>query len=120
MDPCERLLDLWKSRTAATGMTHLRSPAVHHLGIDHGDLRRFATKGKKRIHRPFAPPFNRPSLKLFNAHCDQIEQLYKLADLHIRDRAVSCLVDCDKAVVTLDKGCELNAQNVVFAIGVSE
>ena len=117
VDPCERLLDRWKSRTAITGMTHLRSPAVHHLGIDHGDLRRFATRGRKRIHRPFAPPFNRPSLKLFNAHCDQIEQAYKLTDLHIRDRAVKCLVDCDKAVVKLAGGTEMHSRNVVLAIG---
>ena len=44
-------------------------------------------------------------------------RLYKLTDLHIRDRAVKCLVDCDKAVVKLAGGTEMHSRNVVLAIG---
>ena len=34
LDPCDRLLARWRNCAAATGMTHLRSPGVHHLDLD--------------------------------------------------------------------------------------
>ena len=120
VDPGERLLARWRSHTATTGMTHLRSPSVHHLGIDHGALRYFAGKETSRTPGLFAAPFARPSLSLFNAHCDHIEETYSLADLHIRKRAVNCSLGHDKVTVQLDDGCEMATQNLVLAIGSSE
>ncbi|MBG79517.1 MAG: hypothetical protein CMJ39_02260 [Phycisphaerae bacterium] len=120
VDPGEQLLDRWRSCTATTGMTHLRSPAVHHLGIEYGSLRRFAGKQKNRMPRHFVPPFDRPSIALFNAHCDELEKNFGLAELHIKDRATKCSIDCDKAVVTLASREQLEVQNVILAIGASE
>ena len=120
VDPSDRLLDRWRTCTAATGMTHLRSPSVHHLGSDHGALQRFAGKRKRRKTGLFALPFDRPSLALFNAHCEEVEKTFGLAELHIRDRAVKCSVDCDEVQVELAEGEGLQAKNLVLAIGASE
>jgi len=120
VDPGERLLDRWRSCTSATGMTHLRSPSVHHLGLDHGALRRFARKRRSRHSGLFALPFERPSLDLFNAHCDQVERTYGLAELQIRDRAVRCTVESDRVEVRLEGGSTLEARNLVLALGSSE
>ena len=120
VDPGQRLLARWRRCTETTGMTHLRSPSVHHLGIDHGELRRFAHKGRTKPFKPFAPPFDRPSLGLFNAHCDQIENAFELTSLHVRDRALRCSIDCDRVAVQLASGRTFHTKNLVLAIGGGE
>ena len=121
VDPGDRLLGRWRTCTATTGMVHLRSPSVHHLDLDHWSLQHFAGKRKSR-RRPglFAPPYDRPALALFNAHCDQVEETFGLADLHVRDRAMTCSVDCDGVGVQLSSGRGIEAHNLVLAIGASE
>lgn len=65
------------------GMSHLRSPSAHYL--DPCSLERFAGQRKRRKRGRFAPPYQRPVLALFNAHCDQLVQTLGLATLHIQD-----------------------------------
>ena len=45
VDPADRLLDRWLTRTATTGMRHLRSPVVHHLDLEPWSLKHYAKKG---------------------------------------------------------------------------
>ena len=106
VDPGQRLLERWRTSTATTGMTHLRSPSVHHLDLNPWALQRFA--GKRQHWKPgsFAAPYDRPALALFNAHCDQVIESFALDDLHVRSRAVTCLVDCDGVRVGLSDGQE--------------
>jgi hypothetical protein len=120
VDPGDRLLSRWRSCTSAIGMTHLRSPSVHHLGLDHGGLQRFARKRRSRTSGHFALPFERPSLSLFNAHCDQVEKSFGLGELQIRNRAVRCSIDRKQVGVRLESGRELGTQNLVLALGSSE
>lgn len=120
VDPGERLLANWRSSTAAVGMTHLRSSSVHHIGLHHGSLQRFAGRQKSRKPGLFALPFERPSLSLFNAHCDHVERTFGLANLHVRNRAVQCTIHHDSVEVTLDDGRALEARNLVLAIGAGE
>ena len=120
VDPGERLLARWRSCTAATGMTHLRSSSVHHLDLDHGALQRFARKRKRRKSGLFALPFHRPSLALFNAHCEQVVKTFGLDELLIRNRAVKCSVESDMVEVRLHDGHELQSQNIVLALGSSD
>ena len=120
VDPGDRLLAHWRNSTAATGMTHLRSPSVHHLGLDHSDLQRFAGKRRSQRSGLFRLPFERPALSLFNAHCDHVETTFKLAGLHVKNRAVRCSIAEDKVTVQLDDGSELEAKHLVLAIGSSE
>ena len=120
VDPGDRLLARWQSCTEATGMSHLRSPSVHHLGIEHGALQRFAGKHKRERSGRFAPPFDRPSLTLFNAHCEQVVETFGLADLHIPNQAVSCSIDCDHVSVRMADDLKLESKNLVLAIGASD
>ena len=119
VDPAERLLERWSTVTATTGMSHLRSPVVHHLALDPWSLKRFATKGKKKS-GVFAPPHNRPRLALFNAHCTKVIDRFGLSDLHVRARAEHCLVEASGVCVELSSGIKVKARNVLLAIGSSE
>ena len=120
VDPGDELLGRWRTCTATTGMSYLRSPSVHHLDLDPFSLLRFAGKKKRRDPGLFVPPFDRPDLGLFNAHCDRVMETYGLSDLHIRDRAVECSLHHDAARVRLASGCEMATQNIVLALGAGE
>jgi len=120
VDPGVELLERWRTCSATTGMTHLRSAAVHHVDLDPWSLKRFA--GKKRHWAPglFRAPYERPALSLFNRHCERVIEDYGLAKLHVRDRALRCQVECDGVRVTLASGRELISQRLVLAIGAGD
>jgi glycine/D-amino acid oxidase-like deaminating enzyme len=126
VDPEAQLLGRWAACTAATGMTHLRSPGVHHLDIDpysllkYGAARRRRPRGLPRAERPFVPPYDRPSLALFAAHSAQVIARYALAELHLRDRVVGLRTRCDEVELALASGAALGARNVVLALGLSQ
>ena len=120
LDPANTLLARWRSCTSTTGMRYLRSPAVHHLDRDPFSLYRFASKQMRPEFRPFTPPYNRPSLAMFNAHCDGVIEEHNLRTLHLRAWALDCQIDCDGVSVTTNTGKELRAKRVVLAIGASE
>lgn len=63
-------LAIWKNRTQACGMTHLRSPQVHHLDFRGPDLRDYARETGRAD--AFIPPYHRPALDLFNDHAAHI------------------------------------------------
>ena len=120
VDPAARLLARWRTCTRTTGMTHLRSPAVHHLDADPWSLLKFAGKKNRKKLAFFAPPYDRPALSLFDAHCDRVIERYGLADLHIQERVSACDVHCERVEVRLSSGDMLSTSNVVLAIGASE
>ncbi len=120
IDPADRLLERWRACTATVGMTHLRSPAVHHLDIPSNALQRFAGGGKKRKVGRFASPYNRPSLELFNSHCDYVVERFELSRLHIKTRALVCSLDSDGVVVKGACQSDLRARHAVLAVGATE
>lgn len=120
LDPGRALLARWRAYTRTTGMTHLRSPSVHHLDLDPMSLRQFAGKRGRRKPGLFASPYNRPSLDLFNAHCDRVIEEHGLGAVHVRARVSACRVDCDGVSVTTDAGRALRATQVVLAMGTGE
>ena len=120
VDPADRLLARWRTSTATTGMTHLRSPSDHHLDLNPRSLERFAFGWRSQQPELFTRPYNRPALDLFNAHCDRVVEAFGLAERHIKDRAVSCVVDGDGVAVRLSGEGELEARNIVLAIGATE
>ena len=64
------------------GMTHLRSPAVHHLELNHGHY--WSSRGKKKSKkRSLCSSIQCYSL-FFNSHCDQLIQRLGLDELHIQ------------------------------------
>ncbi|BBM83437.1 FAD/NAD(P)-binding protein [Candidatus Uabimicrobium amorphum] len=80
LDPYPRLLSRWQHCTSNCGMEFLRSTLVHHIDVDPFSLRKYSRKSPVR-HR-FIEPYSRPSLKLFNEHCESVIQKNKLAKLH--------------------------------------
>ena len=120
VDPGDRLLERWRTCTATTGMTHLRSPSVHNLDLNPWSLLRYAGKRKTRKPGLFAPPYDRPHLGFFNDHCDKVIEDFDLSSKHVRARATHCTVDCDHVTVKLSTGESLMTRNVVLAIGAGE
>ena len=120
LDPGARLLDRWKACTAATGMRHLRSPAVHHLDLDTLSLDRFAGRPHRRAPGLFAYPYARPSLAFFNEHCDHMIASYGLAALHVHGRAEHIELSRDRVLVQTNDGHTLSAARVVLAMGNSD
>jgi len=72
VDPHPELLSRWTLRAARTGMRHLRSPGVHHVGVGAHDLFRWASKRRWRGLAPFKGRNRRPSLELFQAHARSV------------------------------------------------
>ncbi len=68
VDREEQPLDAWRRFTGATGMTHLRSTSVHHLDPEPTSLRSYLNQRRDRYPEPYASPYNRPALSLFNDH----------------------------------------------------
>ncbi|MEM1008347.1 MAG: FAD/NAD(P)-binding protein, partial [Myxococcota bacterium] len=120
VDPGGHLLSRWRKYTFATGMTHLRSPSVHHLDLHPLSLRHFARKRKVRTSGLFAWPCERPALSLFDTHCDQVINHFALSSLHIQERVVQCCVECHGVCVQLSHGDKVHTKNVVLAIGASD
>lgn len=121
LDPAPQLLARWRACTAVTSMTHLRSPAVHNLDVDSQSLRRFAGIGRRR-RRPglFAHPYSRPSLELFNAHCDWLLDASGLRSRHVRGWARECRVRPTGVTVSTGEGAAFEASQLVLALGASE
>jgi cation diffusion facilitator CzcD-associated flavoprotein CzcO len=119
VDPAPRLLDSWFRCTANTGMTHLRSPGVHHLDLDPWALLRFAgdKRTRKKNRHLFAQPYDRPAVGLFADHCAHVIETYGLAALHVPDRVARITLDCDAATVHLDGGASLATERVILALG---
>ena len=115
IDP-NKTLERWRVRTEVTGMSHLRSPAVHHLDIDPWSLKHYATKKKTRKLGRLRHRMN-DLLALFNSHCDEVIDEYQLDALHLKSRASRIDLDCDGVTVELATGESLTAQHVVLAMG---
>ncbi|MEM6671403.1 MAG: FAD/NAD(P)-binding protein [Planctomycetota bacterium] len=120
VDPGPRLLDVWRQRTAVTGMAYLRSPLMHHVDAHPYALQSFASTYFRGDPDVLTPPNDRPSLGLFDAHCDHVLERAELATKHVRDRVDSIEIDEHGASVRLAGGGDLRAERVVLAIGAGD
>lgn len=120
LDPSETLLCQWRNRSQATGMSHLRSPSVHHLDLEPFSLQQFAHKMRRKIYRPFVAPYQRPALSLFDAHCDKLIQQYDLQALHIQEKAESMILQSNRILIKTDRGQEILADRLILALGSGE
>lgn len=141
VDDGPRLLHGWKERTAATGMTHLRSSSSFHLDVREDSLRKYAAKAlsanaggegaskkkKKRGNKKreegdlFTLDYQRPQLDFFNDHCDHVIAKNSLADSHVQGMVTDIVPHEDHVLVKIQRPdgdvAETNAQNVVLALG---
>ena len=120
LDPNPALLRRWQTSTDVTGMTYLRSPSVHHLGLEPLALQHFAGRRKRRRPGLFTAPYARPALELFNDHCAHLLKQYALHDLHLPHRAVAGAVHDDRVDIQIDDGSLISARHVVLALGTSD
>ncbi|MEM9291689.1 MAG: FAD/NAD(P)-binding protein [Acidobacteriota bacterium] len=119
LDPGPRLLHHWRTFSAATGMTHLRSPVVQHLDLEPFSLRRYAGTRRDRAPGVLKGQYDRPSLGIFNAHCDSVIERFGLAGRHLRDQALHIDPSTDGVRVRTCSGESLEAERVLLAIGTS-
>ena len=119
LDPWDEPLARFFRFTEATGMSYLRSPAVHHLDLHPYALRTFAKRGHgKRIAR-FVAPYDRPGLAFFRAHCESVVRSHGLSQIRARATALRLdRVDAGFRVET-DRGA-LVARRVVVAVGLGD
>ena len=70
LDPHDEPLARFRQCAAATGLDYLRSSVVHHMDGDPMSLRRYAEcRGRRsELHGIY----QRPSIALFDAHCDAV------------------------------------------------
>ncbi len=115
LDPHPEPLDAWQRRCAVTGMTHLRSPVAHHLGLRPKSLRRFA--GRRRLPRgTLQSPYDLPSLKLFSRHCEHLIDEHRLQELRLRGSAHALELGAERVRVETEEGV-LEARRAVLALG---
>ncbi len=116
LDPEPRPLARFLAQLDATGLTHLRSPSVHHLDLDPYGLLRFAATPAGRPLASFVEPYHRPSLALFRAHCDHVITAARLDELRQAARASAVERIADGYRIETDRGA-LTARRVVLALG---
>ena len=120
IDPWPSLMYRWHQCTSATGMSHLRSPAVHNLAIDPFDLQKFAGKRARYKQVYFKQPYSRPSTKFFKKHSDLVIEKYKLDDFHIKAKVEKIHLSGDHVAMETTGGLNLEAKKGVLALGSSE
>ncbi|MFV8751457.1 FAD/NAD(P)-binding protein [Nannocystaceae bacterium ST9] len=119
LDPQPDLLDRWRRCTTNVGMEFMRSPSVHHIDGPAFSMVQFA---REREHHPdtrFVPPYHRPSLALFDAHCRTLLAAAQLEQLHERDSALDLAIHADHVEI-VTRGRPLRARRVVLAFGAGD
>lgn len=116
LDPHEAPLARWRHVTGNVGMAFLRSPSVHHIGLDSDDLHRFAQRPAGRWLADYRDPHHRPGLTLFDAHADDIVRTQRLGELLLRGEVCGLQRHRSGWRVLTDRG-EIEARRVILAIG---
>jgi len=120
VDPEPTLMASWNRRAAAVGMTHLRSPSVHHVDVDPWSLQRFAEDWTPTDAQPaFAPPYSRPSTALFAAHSAAVIERLGLSGVHHCVRVEALGAAPEGWTADCSDGASLRARRVVLALGSS-
>lgn len=120
LDPFDEPMERWRHCTSNTGMTHLRSPVVHHLGLKPMGLKSFSTSRAGRQVASFRPPYDRPSLKLFEAHCTHLCESGGLCSVRRKGRAHDLRsLRSGGFEVETNQGA-LQARRIVLAMGSGE
>ena len=120
VDPAPRQLSRWRTQTSRVGMTHLRSPVMHHLDTEPYSLAEFASERGRGSSRDFLPPNDRPSLELFNDHCQSVIDRYCLARRHLRGTVREVGMGSSGVLVRLAEGNRLHADRLILAIGAGD
>ncbi|MFZ0610840.1 MAG: FAD/NAD(P)-binding protein [Desulfobacterales bacterium] len=118
LDPDPAPLSTWQRNTTRCGMRYLRSPATHNIDLPVLSLYRFARSAVEKT-AAFIPPYNRPSLELFQKHCAHVIRQFRLQELRIAGRALA-LHDNGRSITAETSAGSVTARNVLLAIGLGE
>lgn len=119
LDPHEAPLHDWDAVTRGVGMSHLRSPVVHHIGRDPMELADFVRAWDPlRRKVSLKGRYRRPSLDLFGAHARHVFDRADLGSAWHRGEALAIERLEHGWRVETDRG-GIEARRVVLAIGTS-
>lgn len=120
VDPHSEPLENWKRCTSSISMPYLRSPVVHHIDVETFSLQAFVKRKTYDWNTAFYGRFKRPSLQVFNEHCEHIIEDLLLKNAWIQGRVRGANRMEGGWSVQLDNGQEILGENLVLAIGISE
>ncbi|UTT42016.1 NAD(P)-binding domain-containing protein [Exiguobacterium aurantiacum] len=118
LDANDSPLANWKTQTARISMSHLRSTRVHHLSSNPHALKQFAACYDYGSHH-FKDTFGRPSLALFNDHCDQTIDDWQLSSRFIGNEPVARVTREKNMYVIETNQRRITADVVIVATGQS-
>lgn len=111
------LLSSFRRKCRVCGMEKLRSPFVHHLGLDPFSLRDFAREhGREDELVPSQNGGDRPTLSLFSDHADRLCEEYGLESVRL-DSAVTDLSDTGTGVLVETTEGSFRSRWSVLAVG---
>lgn len=119
LDPHEGLLANWNRNTRAVGMDFLRSSFVHHLAYDPFSLQQFAKVNRSASWVKFTPPYQRPSIELFQKHTQSVIRENDLDSIFVQ----GSLIDIRKisgGYRAVTSTGEIEARKILLAWGVTE
>lgn len=116
LDPSGEPLVRWNRLTSNTGMEFMRSPSVHHLGVEADELNQFSRTPNGIGHREFRYPYGRPAYDLFQAHNRYLVQQHQLDRLWLRGTALRLHKRMYGWDVETNQG-KLSAQRILLALG---
>jgi hypothetical protein len=115
VDESTALMSSWRRVTSSLRMRHLRSGILQGMG-DASSLLRFArTEGKKLAF--YASPFRRPSLDLFNSHCDVEIRRSKVSKCVVAARCTGLRRLSTGWEILCGDGQGIQADRVILALG---
>ncbi|MDR6997736.1 FAD-dependent oxidoreductase [Neobacillus niacini] len=110
----------WKRNTKVISMPYLRSPSVHHLDVDPFSLQSFVKKGSYHQSTAFYGQYKRPSLEMFNDHCDHLVNDLMIRETWVQGEVLEAFKTSEGWQVQLKNGREIKGKKLVLAIGISE
>ena len=118
IDPHDKPMYKWKKNTERIGMEYLRSPSVHHIDVDPFSLQKYAVHSNQE-QTNFYGRYKRPSLELFNEHCEFIVKEANLHQCWHQGWVNSIEKEQGFWKVRTRNGYEVRAQNIVLSISIN-
>ena len=116
LDPYPEPRVRWRHNCHACAMHYLRSPGAHNIESDPLALFTFARQRQRES--SFRALYRRPSLALFEAHCQQVIEQHKLVALYLKGWATKLTLHNHYVQVESTNGI-LQARRVLLALGRS-
>ena len=110
----------WKRCTNVISMPYLRSPSVHHIDVDPFSLQSFVKKGSYDKRTAFYGQYKRPSLEIFNDHCEHLLNDLSIKETWIQGHVQGALKTNDGWQIHLKNGRVIHGKKLVLAIGIGE